>query len=369
MAIASLPEEIAGAAATPCGEISAEALLAWRRAMLKCEPDGPAAAADLDWLLDLAGGVRWTTLQSLLLHPGRRVRLDRPLLELEALWRRHRGGAEPLQYLVGRCPWRDLELQVAPGVLIPRQETEQLAELALQLAPQVRHGAPLCWADLGTGSGCLALALARGLPGSCGLAVDASAEALQQAAANLESLLTPGVAVLAGAATAPAPPPDPAASPPSAAATAAADLPAGPGSGNQGWVALRLGHWWQAIEPWWGRLDLVVSNPPYIPSAVLAGLDPVVRDHEPWLALDGGADGLVAIRTIVAGAASALAPGGLLLLEHHHDQSARVLELLEQAGLDDCRAHRDLEGVARFTSARRAGLAAVAEDPQGGRRR
>ena len=116
---------------------------------------------------------------------------------------------------------------------------------------------------------------------------------------------------------------------------------------------MRQGSWWQAIEPWWGRLDLVVSNPPYIPTAVLAGLEPVVRDHEPALALDGGADGLDAIRRIAAGAEAGLAAGGVLLLEHHHDQSEAVLALLAAAGLEDCRAHRDLEGVLRFASGRR----------------
>jgi release factor glutamine methyltransferase len=118
-------------------------------------------------------------------------------------------------------------------------------------------------------------------------------------------------------------------------------------------VRLRQGSWWQPIAPWWGRLQLVVSNPPYIPTALLAELDPVVRDHEPALALDGGADGLAAIRCIAAGAQAALAPGGVLLLEHHHDQSEAALALLAAAGLEDCHAHRDLEGVLRFASGRR----------------
>jgi release factor glutamine methyltransferase len=107
------------------------------------------------------------------------------------------------------------------------------------------------------------------------------------------------------------------------------------------------------VRDHWGRLQLAVSNPPYIPSAELQRLDPVVRDHEPWLALDGGQDGLEAIRRILAGAPSALAPGGVLLLEHHHDQSEAVLAVLGAAGLEAACAHRDLEGVARFVSARR----------------
>ena len=283
--------------------MDAALLLRWRRRMLAM---GGSPAA-FDWLLDLGGGLRWSRLQALWSHPETKVRLTCSLEVLEALWRRHLDNHEPLQYLVGRCPWRDLELPVGPGVLIPRQETELLVDLALSLVPSDRTG--LLWADLGTGSGCLAIALARSLPASRGFAVDASAEALAQAAANLERWqLRQRVTLLAG-------------------------------------------NWWQGLEPQWGRLDLVVANPPYIPSATLAGLDPVVRDHEPHLALDGGPDGLAAIRGLAAGAGRALAPAGLLLLEHHHDQSAAVGRLLVAAGLERPGVHTDLEGRERFASA------------------
>jgi len=284
-----------------------EELLTWRRGLLAQGGN----SADLDWLLDMAGGLRWSRLQELHLHPRRRVRLHRSPASLEALWRRHRSEAVPLQYLVGLCPWRDLELSVAPGVLIPRQETEILVDLALERIPPVSPAA-LHWADLGTGSGCLAVALARALPQAQGLAVDRSSSALAQAAANLHRL-----------------------------APAAA-------------VRLVYSDWWSGLESWWGALHLVVANPPYIPTAVIAGLEPVVREHEPLLALDGGGDGMQAIRAIAAGAPRALAPGGMLLLEHHHDQSDAVLALLAEAGLQQISAHRDLEGVRRFASAVRA---------------
>lgn len=347
MATASPPPQ---PASHPSESLSGADLLAWRRSMLALGGSGTGTPAGLDWLLDLAGGVPWTQLQSLWLHPQQRVQLLRPLDELEQLWRRHRLAAEPLQYLVGLCPWRDLELSVAPGVLIPRQETERLLDLALSLVPLPPSGSPLCWADLGTGSGCLAVALARALPGSIGLAVEASAEALRQAHANLQTLLEPGTLRDSPLSATPAPQAAAetlAGAAPAVSAHAEADAPLLAG------VRLRQGSWWQPIQPWWGRLQLVVSNPPYIPSALLTGLDPVVRDHEPALALDGGPDGLAAIRQIVAGAELALAPGGVLLLEHHHDQSEAVLALLAAAGLEDCRAHQDLEGVQRFASGRR----------------
>lgn len=347
MAIASLRGK--PAAARHSHDLSAAELLAWRRSMLALPGGGADASARLDWLLDLAGGLSWRALQALWLHPQHRIQLRCSLQELEDLWQRHHRNAEPLQYLVGRCPWRDLELSVAPGVLIPRQETELLLELALAEAPAPPSGSPLCWADLGTGSGCLAVALGRALPGSCGLAVDASPEALRQAAANLRALLPPG-ARIAGPFTTETQ------TTVGAEPQAAVDV-AEPGAEPSGrmvpGVQLRQGSWWEAIEPWWGRLQLVVSNPPYIPSAVLAALEPVVRDHEPALALDGGPDGLAAIRRIAAGAAVALAPGGVLLLEHHHDQSEAVLDLLAGSGLEECRAHRDLEGVRRFACGRR----------------
>lgn len=299
--------------------VGATELLGWRRRMLAIG----GGRAELDWLLELSGGLGWAELQQLHLHPDSSVSLLRSLADIELLWRRHCEAAEPLQYLLGRCPWRDFELAVAPGVLIPRQETELLVDLALELLPGASGasaaGAGLLWADLGTGSGCLAVALARALPAAHGLAVDVSEAALGQAAANLRRC----------------------------------GVPDRPGLGAAGGVSLIRSDWWSMLGPWWGRLDLVVSNPPYIPSGLLGGLDPVVRDHEPRLALDGGPDGLASIRALVAQAPEALAPGGVLLLEHHHDHSPAVLELLVAAGLDQPRPHRDLEGVLRFASARR----------------
>lgn len=290
-------------------EIPGGELLAWRNQLLA---EG-GRKVDLDWLLDLGGGLSWQALQALRLHPERKVTLRSSLHRLAELWRRHLQRSEPLQYLVGRCPWRDLELVVAPGVLIPRQETELLIDFALALLPTQEACAPApLWADLGTGSGCLAIALGRALPGSRGFAVEASAQAERLARLNLSQ------------------------------------------AGLLGRVKLLAGDWWAPLEPWWGRLDLVVTNPPYIPSATVAELDPVVRDHEPPQALDGGIDGLAAIRLIAAGAHRALAPGGLLVLEHHHDQSPLVLELLHRVGLQGVRAHRDLEGIPRFASARRS---------------
>ena len=288
--------------------LAAPELLRWRRQQLQAGGE----ASQLDWLLDLEGGVSWQTLQQLRLSPDREVSLAQPLERLAELWHQHLCSDEPLQYLVGRCPWRDLELEVGPGVLIPRQETEWMPDLALGLLGPSADQRPIAWADLGTGSGCLALALARAWPQSRGWAVDHSPEALAIARRNLSRY------------------------------------------GQEDHVALLQGSWWEPLRPWFGSLNLVVSNPPYIPTAVWRSLEPQVRDFEPSLALDGGGDGLEAIRTIAAGASTGLAPGGWLLLEHHHDQSTAVLQVLEAAGLEELQAHPDLEGVQRFASGRRA---------------
>ena len=279
-------------------------LLQWRRQQLQ----HGGRAVDFDWLLDLAGGLSWSALQRLLVDPQRPVRLQQSLAELEATWRLHLDHSIPLQHLVGRCPWRDLELEVSSAALIPRQETELLVDLAQQAV----GGSPVTrWADLGTGSGALAVALARFWPESAGHAVDLSVEALALATRNLNAL---------------APEAD--------------------------WT-VHQGRWWEPLAPWWGGFDLVLCNPPYIPDGLIAGLDPVVRDHEPELALAGGEDGLLAIREVVDGAFDALAPRGWIVLEHHHDQSGEVQQLLRQAGLSRVGSARDLQGVERFALAQR----------------
>lgn len=279
-------------------------LLTWRRQQLA----RGGAAADLDWLIDLAGGVPWTILQRLLLDPSRTVAMVQSLDVLAELWERHLQENVPLQHLVGLCPWRDLLLETSPAALIPRQETELLVDLALS---QFKTAPPARWADLGTGSGAIAVSLARTWPTASGHGVDLSPDALRLAERNLQRCAP-----------------------------------------NHN-CSLHLGSWWTPLRRWWGSLDLVISNPPYIPSAVVHGLEAVVRDHEPHLALSGGEDGLDAIRAVVNGASTGLAPGGWLLLEHHHDQSGLVLQLMRDAGLVEVSAAADLEGTLRFALARK----------------
>jgi len=277
--------------------ISPAALLTWRRERLAEGGTG----ASLAWLLDVGGGLSKSAHHGLMLQTHTTVQLSRGLDELTYLWHLHLD-QHPLQYLLGLCPWRDLMIHVAPGVLIPRPETELLVDVASQLVNST-PAHPILWADLGTGSGCLALALALACPSSHGLAVDKDSRALAVARQNLKPVA--------------------------------------------GRVGLLAGNWWQPLQPWQGQLTMVVSNPPYIPTAALDQLDPVVRCHEPQLALDGGADGLQCFRHLLAGV-SALAPGGWLVVEHGQGQAPALEQLFAIAGLTTITRHQDLEGNDRF---------------------
>ena len=286
--------------------LTGASLLEWRRKQLLRE----GRAVDLDWLLDLSGGISWSYLQQLRIDPDRKVQLSCSLRILEEQWNQHLDKTIPLQHIVGRCPWRDVELEVSPAALIPRQETELLLDLAVQ---RIGRTPIRRWADLGTGSGALAVVLSSEWPKADGHAVDLSFAALSLAKRNLQRCVP------------------------------------------LHHCQLHCGSWWEPLKDWWGQFDLVLTNPPYIPSGLVAGLHPVVRDHEPLMALAGGEDGLDSIRRLLAHASSALSPGGQLLLEHHHDQSAAVLELMEQAGLVEREAVPDLQGVLRFAIAGRPG--------------
>ena len=213
-----------------------------------------------------------------------------------------RAAGEPLAYVVGHTCFRGLELAVSPSVLIPRPETELLVEWALQL-----RGAAVDAIDLGTGSGAVAIALAREAPGLRVTATDLSPEALEIARRNI----------------------------------ATHGLP----------VEVVQGAWWAAVPN--RRFGLAVSNPPYV-----AADDPHLPalSHEPSLALTpGGDDSLAALRELICGAPRHLRPGAWLLVEHSHDQAVAVEGLLGAAGLTAMQMRCDLAGLPRCSAARWAG--------------
>ena len=204
----------------------------------------------------------------------------------------------PMAYLLGRTEFYGLPLTITPEVLDPRDDTETLVDWALSLMPP---DAALAVVDLGTGSGAIALALRHERPAAQVWAVDQSPAALAVARRN----------------------------------AAALELPVRWLQGN-----------WLSSMPANQRFDLIVSNPPYI--AAKDPHMPALR-HEPRQALVSGLDGLDDIRTLVDQAPGHLKPGGWLLLEHGHDQSAAVQALLRQAGFDQVQSRPDLAGIPRCT--------------------
>jgi release factor glutamine methyltransferase len=225
---------------------------------------------------------------------------------LDAMVARRRGG-EPLQYVMGHWAFRRLDLLVDRRVLIPRPETELLVEVALELAASQPD--PLVVADLGTGSGAVALALADELfPRPVAIwACETDEAALDVARANLAGVGRAGTT-----------------------------------------VRMALGWWFEALPPELaGELALVVSNPPY-----LADDDPAVelpvRDWEPAGALFAGPDGLDALREVIAGAPAWLRPGGALMCEIGAGQGRAVAALAEGAGLVDVEIRPDLAGLDRI---------------------
>ena len=284
--------------------IAGKTFLQWRKKMLL----KGGRKVDLDWLLDIAAGVSWSNLQQIILNPDQYLSLEISTQEIEVIWDSHLKDQTPLQYLISKCPWRDFELEVSAEALIPRQETELLIDIALKKVADIKRGR---WADLGTGSGPLAISLAKSLPNWEGHAVDISKDALQLAKRNLE-LLAP--------------------------------------NSN---VKFSLGHWWEPLQRWWGRFDLVLSNPPYIPSGLIEDLEAVVKNHEPHIALDGGEDGLRDSRQIIIGALNGLTKGGWLILEHHYDQSEKMIKFMKDIGMEEVSFEKDLNGIKRYAICRK----------------
>jgi release factor glutamine methyltransferase len=226
-----------------------------------------------------------------------------------------REAREPLQHITGLAYFRYLELAVGSGVFVPRQETEVMTGWAIERLAAMDVAEPVV-ADLGTGSGAIALSIAQEVPRAVVHAVEADPLARQWAERNIASVA--------------------AASPHTA-----------------GRVILHAGDFASALPELDGQLDLVISNPPYIP--VGAWVPPEVGEYDPATALWGGADGLDAVRVIEAAARRLLRPGGLLAVEHGAQQGAAVYWVFaEDSGWRDTRNNADLAGRDRFVTAVRS---------------
>ncbi len=256
----------------------------------------------------------------LALTPDRDIDVTTASRFAEAIERRE--AHEPFAYITGRRDFWSLELEVTPATLIPRPDTETLVETALKIAGH--PAAPLNILDLGTGTGAVLLALLAELPRAEGLGVDVSEAALEVARRNaLRS-----------------------------------------GLGRR--ARFGISSWWSHAN---GVFDLIVSNPPYIPSRDIAGLDADVRDFEPHLALDGGPDGLGAYRAILSGAAPRLAEGGAVIVEVGVGQAGDVAAMMRASGLPFTATRRDLSGIERVVAGARSAqvLGDIADFPVGPR--
>jgi release factor glutamine methyltransferase len=224
----------------------------------------------------------------------------------EAVARRE--NREPLQHITGRAFFRYLELQVGPGVFVPRPETESVVGWAIDAVRAMDVAEPLV-VDLCTGSGAIALALAQEVPRSRVHAVELDESALEWTRKNVE--------------------------------------------GSR--VILHQGDALTALPELNGQVDLVVSNPPYIPLTEWEYVAPEARDHDPRLALFSGEDGLDTIRGIERTAHRLLRPGGVVVVEHADTQGGQVPWIFnEDTGWSDAADHRDLNNRPRFTTARKA---------------
>jgi len=258
-----------------------------------------SSAADARLLLCAADGLSRADL----IREPERALSEAGLSRLERLAAR-RAAREPLSRILARREFWGLPLAISPAVLDPRPDTETLVEAVVgQFAH--RRAEPLRILDLGVGSGAILCALLTECGAATGVAVDLSAPAAAQAQANFAAC---GLATRA---------------------------------------SVVVGCWGEAVR---GPFDVVVSNPPYIPTSEIGDLEREVRDHDPRLALDGGRDGLDAYRAIASALGALLAPPGRFFLEVGAGQAERVMAILRARGLTELATHADLAGVARIVS-------------------
>jgi release factor glutamine methyltransferase len=274
-------------------------LSAWSEARRRLEAAGvDSPAIDARLLLEAAAEVSRTDI---ITDPHRALAAD-AAERLEAFVAR-RERREPVSQILGRRAFWTIMLKVSGGVLTPRPETETLVEVALRAFPAERSFTVL---DLGVGSGALLLAILAERPAARGLGVDVSEEALAVARENAANL------------------------------------------GLAGRAAFLRGDWTSGLGG--GGFDLVVANPPYVPTGEIAALAPEVRDHEPRLALDGGSDGLDAYRRLAPEILRVLKPGGVLAVEVGPGQAQQVMVLFREAGATDLMVHDDLAGRQRVVA-------------------
>lgn len=294
--------------------VSGKQLAQWRNWAKHSANASKISPSEVDWLLQEVAQLTSLELRLETFKERSQICLKHSLSELTQLWQQRLTDRLPVQYLVGVTPWRKFKIKVSPDVLIPRPETEYLIDIVEKAIPE----SPLSnivsgnWVDLGTGSGAIALGLAQVLTNATIYAVDRSRKALAIAKQN------------------------------------AIDL------GFSEKIHFREGSWWTPLEFLIGQISGMVSNPPYIPTDLIATLQPEVAHHEPHLALDGGQDGLEQIRYLVETSPLYLRSGGIWLIEMMAGQGEKVVQLLQtQGSYHKIQVISDLAGLDRFALAYR----------------
>lgn len=295
--------------------VSGQELWQWRQEARKSATVAKVPVAEVDWLLQEVAGLDPLALRLESFKVRDAIELRHPLPLLSQLWHRRLYERSPIQYLTGTTFWRHFSLKVSSAVLIPRPETEYLIDLAVEAvknSPTTGLQAGN-WADLGTGSGAIALGLAEAFPAAKVHAVDYSVDALAIAQLNAQQL------------------------------------------GFAQRIQFYQGSWWEPLGVHRGQLSGMVSNPPYIPSSDVPQLQPEVANHEPHLALDGGSDGLDCIRKLIATSPNYLRAGGVWLIEMMAGQADTVAQLLNSHGsYCNIQIFADFAGIDRFALAYRS---------------
>ena len=289
--------------------ISGQELSQWRQQAIADLEQAQLSPKEVDIFLQAVTDIDTLSLRLQSFREREKIPLSYSWSEITKRWQKRLQSRVPLQYLLESVVWRNFTLKVSPEVLIPRPETELLIDI---VAETVRGEEGGIWVDLGTGSGAIAIGLASILTKAEIYAIDYSQTALAIAKENIIK-------------------------------TGFADR-----------IILKQGSWWTPLEKWKGQISGMLSNPPYIPSAEILDLQIEVREHEPRLALDGGEDGLTALRYLVATAPDYLRSGGLWLVEMRAGQGEKVVQMLENQGnYRQIQIINDLAGFDRFVLAER----------------
>ena len=285
-------------------KISTKELFLWISEIKKNNQD----IDNLYLLLDLVGGVSKSDLFLIKINHQHEVCLKLDFNSLKKKWNEHTQFSKPIQYICGGSYWRNFRFELTNDVLIPRVETEKIVEIATDIiSPENKK---IIFADLGTGSGSIAISLVAENKNWKGLATDIDINALHIAQKNYKKISLDSS------------------------------------------INFYCGNWWEPLIHYAGMINLAISNPPYIPRHVYERLPSSVIDFEPKKALYGGEDGLSHIKQIISNAPKFLVKGGWIILENHFDQSKEIKNLLREYGFDSLNTINDTFGVGRFTIGR-----------------